>query len=48
MYGHFLKEASVILKLIEIKEVEEEFINISEKWDKVGNFMWNIYESGDK
>ena len=48
MYGYFLKEASIILKSIEIKEAGEEFINISEKWDKVGDFMWNLYESGDK
>ena len=48
MYEHFLKEASIILKSIGIKEVGEEFINISEKWDKVGDFMWNLYESGDK
>lgn len=48
MYGDFLKEASIILKSREIKEVGEEFINISEKWDKVGEFMWKLYESGDK
>ena len=48
MYGDFLIQGSEIIGCKEMKDLGKEYINISEKWDKVGNLMWQLYESADK
>lgn len=48
MYGDFLIQASNIINCEEMKQLGIEYITISQKWDKIGELMWNLSETADK
>lgn len=48
MYGDFLIQASNIVNSEEMKQLGVEYIGVSEKWDKVGDLMWKLSETGNK
>jgi hypothetical protein len=48
MYGDFLIQASNIVSCEEMKQLGIKYIAISEKWDKVGDLMWRLFETTDK
>lgn len=48
MYGNFLIQASKITNCKEMKELGLQYINISEKWDKIGNLMLKLFETTDR
>lgn len=47
MYGDFLIQASSIVQCEEMKELGISYIAISEKWDRVADFMWKLSETAD-
>ncbi len=48
MYGDFLIQASDIVSSEEMKQLGSMYIDISEKWDKVGDCMWELSQTGEK
>jgi hypothetical protein len=42
MYGNFLIESYLYLKNKNYKQIGEEYINVSKKWDKIGDIFWSI------
>lgn len=45
IYGEFLVQSSNILESEDLKEIGNNYIAISNKWDKVGNLMWELAET---
>lgn len=45
MYGEFLIQSSDITHVEEFKEIGNEYISVSKKWDVVGDLMWKLSET---
>jgi len=48
MYGHFLNEASCLLKNMELEHSGRAFLQISRMWDNVGWELMQIHQNGKK
>lgn len=48
MYGDFLIEASEIVGSNSMKAIGENFLDLFEDWDKVGDYMYLLYETADR
>ena len=45
MYGEFLIQSSDIVTIEEFKEIGNEYISVSKKWDTVGDLLWKLSET---
>lgn len=45
MYGEFLIQSSNILEIEALKELGNDYICVSNKWDKVGQLMWELSDT---
>lgn len=45
MYGEFLIQSSNIIEIEDFKEIGNKYISVSNKWDKIGNLMWELSET---
>jgi hypothetical protein len=45
MYGDFLLQASNIVNCKELPQIGEKYLAIAQKWDEVGNLMWQLSET---
>lgn len=47
MYGEFLIEAAVILENQDVEHIGKQFLEVSERWDEIADYLWQLSLSGD-
>ena len=47
IYANFLKESADIVKSKELGLVGDDYLELAEEWDEIGNIFYEIYENGN-